>query len=74
MIIDGTIKTKALQAFIKANSHRVTRVTIDSDGVWLFTDNSKWCDDHGSGTFRGDSEAAAMRRFNDRITKAQEAA
>ena len=70
MIIDGTIKTKALQAFLKANSHRITNVTIDSDGVWLFTDSSHWHDGNSSGTFRGDSEAAAIRKFNDRITKA----
>ena len=70
MIIDGTIKTKSLQAFLKANSHRVTHVIIDSDGVWLFTNSSQWHDGNNSGTFRGDSEAAAIRKFNDRITKA----
>jgi hypothetical protein len=66
----ATPKTKALRDFMKANAHRVTDLAIESDGVWIYTDPLEWCDEHGAGTFRGDSESAAIRRFRDTVRPA----
>lgn len=70
MFIDGTIKTKALRDFIAANSVRLKGISIEPDGVFIYTDSSLWCDDAGAGTFRGDTETQAIKRFYSQVQQA----
>lgn len=70
MFIEGNIKTKALWNFIAANSVRLKGVSIEHDGVFIYTDSSLWCDDAGSGTFRGDTETQAVQRFYANVRQA----
>lgn len=60
-------KTKAMAAFLKKEAHRVVGLSIEDDGVFIYTRSHEWCDDHGAGTFRGDSETAAIKRFYERV-------
>lgn len=69
------IRTTTLRRFIEAEgpagSGRVTGLSIEPDGVFIYTDSAAWCDDSGAGTFRGDSETAAVRAFRERVRKAE---
>ena len=58
-----TPRTKSMQNFLQREAHRVTGLSIEPDGVFIYTDSSQWCDDAGAGTFRADSETAAIKRF-----------
>lgn len=62
-----TPRTKALAAFLKAEgpdgSGRVVGLSIEPDGVFVYTESAAWCDDSGAGTFRGDSETGAIAAF-----------
>lgn len=64
--------TTACRAFLAREraAGRVTGFSREADGVFIYTDSSQWCDDHGAGTFRGDTEAAAMRRFKAQVQRA----
>jgi glucose/arabinose dehydrogenase len=70
-----TPKTKTLKRFIEKEgpqgSGRVVGVTIEPDGVFIYTDSSKWCDDSGAGTFREDSETLAVTEFYANVRKAK---
>lgn len=63
-------KTKAMQKFLEREKDRVVDVSIEPDGVFIYTRSSQWCADAGSGTFRGDSETAAIKRFYERVRRA----
>ena len=63
-------RTKAMQKFLEQEQGRVVGLSIEPDGVFIYTNSSEWCDDAGSGTFRGDSETAAIRRFRERVRPA----
>lgn len=64
-------KTKAMKRFLERERHRVVDLSIEGDdGVFIYTRSAEWCDDAGSGTFRGDSETDAIRRFYDRVRRA----
>lgn len=64
-------RTKAMQRFLlKEAPERVTGLSIEPDGVFIYTNSSEWCDDAGSGTFREDSETAAIRKFYERVQRA----
>lgn len=63
-------KTKAMSRFLEKEAGRVTGLSIElPDGVFIYTDSAQWCDDAGSGTFRGDSETDAIRVFYERVRK-----
>lgn len=66
-------KTAALSAFIESEgpngTGRVVGLSIEGDGVFIYTNSHEWCDDSGSGTFRGDSETDAIRKFRKRVRK-----
>lgn len=64
-----TPTTKAMIAFLKRERGRVTGLSVEDDGVFIYTDSNEWCDDAGAGTFRGDSETQAIRRFYDRVQR-----
>jgi hypothetical protein len=70
-----TPRTRTLRKFIDHEgpngTGRVTGLSIEADGVFIYTDSSLWCDDSGAGTFRGDSETAAIRRFYERVREAE---
>ena len=70
MFIEGNIKTKALRDFIAANSVRLKGISIEQDGVFIYTDSSLWCDDAGAGTFRGATATAAIKRFYANVRQA----
>jgi hypothetical protein len=63
-------KTKAMQSFLAKEKDRVTGLSIEDDGVFIYTNSSQWCDDAGSGTFRGDTETKAIGAFYARVIKA----
>jgi len=65
-----TPKTKALKALI-ATDKRITGLTIDDDGVFIYTDSALWCDDAGAGTFRADTETKAVAAFKHRVQRAE---
>ncbi|QXV74012.1 hypothetical protein [Rhizobium phage RHEph12] len=62
-------KTKAMIAFLEMEKHRLVGLSIEADGVFIYTRSHEWCDDSGSGTFRGDSETAAIKAFYERVRK-----
>ena len=65
-------KTDAMYRFLDTevnNRSRVVGLSIEPDGVFIYTDSSKWCDDAGAGTFRADSETAAIRDFRERVMR-----
>jgi hypothetical protein len=64
-----TPKTKALARILIRERARVTRLSIEADGVYIYTNSQVWCDDAGSGTFRADSETAAIKKFYERVTR-----
>lgn len=64
-----TPKTKAMRDFLKREAGRVVGLSIEADGVFVYTNSHEWCDDSGAGTFRGDSETAAINRFYERVTQ-----
>lgn len=63
-------KTKAMIRFLEKEKGRVTGLSIEDDGVFIYTNSNEWCDDSGSGTFRDDSETKAIKRFYERVQKA----
>lgn len=63
-------RTKTLRRLVERDP-RVVGFTIEGDGVFIYTNSSEWCDDAGSGTFRGDSETDAVRRFRERVQRAE---
>jgi glucose/arabinose dehydrogenase len=65
-----TPRTLSMRRFLDREKARIVGLSIEPDGVFIYTDSSRWCDDAGSGTFRGDSETAAIRRFYERIRAA----
>ena len=62
-----TPRTKAMRQFLKREAGRVTGLSIEPDGVFIYTDSAQWCDDAGAGTFRADSETAAIKRFYEMV-------
>lgn len=72
MIFDKP-KTQAMRNFIEKEgpngTGRLIGLSIEHDGVWLYTESHKWCDDHGAGSFRGDSETGAIAAFKSRINE-----
>jgi hypothetical protein len=65
----STPKTKAMQKLLETDD-RITGLSIEPDGVFIYTDSSKWSDDAGAGTFTGKSETAAIKDFKDSVRKA----
>lgn len=63
-------KTKAMARFLEREAHRVVGLSIEPDGVFIYTNSDEFCDDAGSGTFRGDNETAAIRVFYERVSAA----
>ena len=66
-------RTIAMATFLdrERRSGRVVGLSIEADGVFIYTRSSEWCDDAGSGTFRADSETAAIKRFYQRVRRAE---
>lgn len=60
-------KTAAMRKFLEKEKYRIVGMTIEADGVFIYTNSHEWCDDSGAGTFRGDSETAAIKRFYERV-------
>lgn len=63
-------KTQAMRRFLQRERARITGLSIEDDGVFIYTDSSKWCDDAGAGTFRADSETQAIKLFYSCVQKA----
>jgi hypothetical protein len=67
-----TPRTKAMAAFLAKEKHRVVDLSREGDdGVFIYTRSAEWCDDNGSGTFRGNSETDAIKVFYERVRKAE---
>lgn len=56
-----------MKRFLQKESDRVVDLSLEPDGVFIYTDSDKWSDCHGAGTFRGDTETGAIKRFYDMI-------
>jgi hypothetical protein len=68
----GRVKTVALRDLI-AKDARIIDVSIeDEDGVFIYTASAQWDDGNGSGTFRGDTETAAVARFKALVQRNEE--
>lgn len=63
-------KTKAMQKFLVKEAGRVVGLSIEEDGVFIYTNSNEWCDDSGAGTFRGDTETKAIKNFYAWVQKA----
>lgn len=59
-----------MASFLIKEADRVTGLSIEDDGVFIYTDSSQWCDDAGAGTFREDSETRAIKKFYSLVQKA----
>ncbi len=68
-----TPQTANLERFLSMEgpegNGRVVGLSIEQNGVFIYTDSSLWCDDSGAGTFRGDSESKAINNFYDRVMR-----
>lgn len=67
-----TPRTKAMRLFLMKEqifNKRVVGLSIEDDGVFIYTNSNEWCDDAGSGTFRGDTETQAIKNFYARIRR-----
>jgi len=64
-------RTAAMRQFLQKEAHRVVGLSIEADGVFIYTRSAEWCDDSGSGTFRADSETAAIKKFYARVRRAE---
>ena len=62
-------KTKTLRDALK--DPRIVGVSIEADGVFIYTNSAEWCDEYGSGTFRADTETAAVRKFKQNVRRAR---
>ena len=57
-------KTDAMYKFLEKEAPwRVVGLSIEPDGVFIYTNSSEWRDDAGAGTFRADSETKAIKKF-----------
>lgn len=63
-------KTKVMRKFLEREKNRVVGLSIEDDGVFIYTNSWEWCDDQGAGTFRADSETAAIKDFYANVQKA----
>lgn len=59
-----------MRRFLEKERGRVVGLSIEPDGVFIYTASKEWCDDSGAGTFCGDSETAAIRRFYEQVRRA----
>ncbi len=60
-----------MKAFLVKEKDRVVDLSLEGDdGVFIYTRSIEWCDDNGSGTFRGNSETDAIRVFYERVRRA----
>lgn len=64
-----TPKTQAMRNFLKKERNRVVGLSIEPDGVFIYTNSSEWSDDAGAGTWRADSETAAIKDFYSTVQK-----
>lgn len=62
-----TPRSKSLQKFLVKEADRIVGLSIEPDGVFIYTDTAEWHDDAGSGTFRGDNETDAIAKFYARV-------
>lgn len=61
-------RTKTMLRFLEKEApHRVTGLSIEDDGVFIYTNSQEWSDDAGAGTFREDSETHAVKSFYERV-------
>lgn len=64
-------RTKAMKAFLEKEKHRVVDLSLKGDDdVFIYTRSVEWCDDAGSGTFRGSSETDAIKVFYSCVRRA----
>jgi hypothetical protein len=71
-----TPKTAAMRKFIEKEgpngSGRVIGLSIELDGVFIYTRSADWDDGGGAGTFRGDTETQAIALFRELVQRNDE--
>lgn len=56
-------KTKTLRKLLLEDKRIIGFINEGHDGVVIYTNSALWCDDAGSGQFRGRTEGEAARNF-----------
>lgn len=69
MLDFDTPRTQSMRRFLHREAGRVTGLSIEDDGVFIYTNSVDWCDDAGAGTFRGDTETSAIANFYARVRR-----
>jgi hypothetical protein len=69
MFVFDQPKTKTMVDFLAKEKDRVVGLSIEEDGVFIYTKTVEWHDGSLAGTFRGDSETAAIKAFYRNVTK-----
>jgi hypothetical protein len=66
-------KSKTLKNLIEKEgpngTGRIIGLSIEDDGVFIYTNSADWDDGNGSGTFRADTECGAVNRFKSNVTR-----
>lgn len=69
-------RTAAMRKFLEkegpTGTGRVVGLSIEGDGVFIYTESAKWDDGGGAGTFRGDTETAAIALFKQLVQRNDE--
>lgn len=65
-------RTKTLRRLLETDM-RIVGFTIEPDGVFIYTNSAEWCEamNPGCGTWRADTETAAVRDFLSSVTDAR---
>lgn len=69
-------QTAAMKKFLEkegpTGTGRVVGLSIEGDGVFIYTESAKWDDGGGAGTFRGDTETKAIALFKELVQRNDE--
>lgn len=61
-------KTKTLRKLLETDD-RIVGFTKEPDGTFIYTNSREWDDGNGAGTFREDTETAAVKKYKERVTR-----
>lgn len=62
-------KTKTMTKFLEKEKGRIVGLSIEPDGVFIYTRSVEWHNGDGSGTFVGAKETSAIKAFYRDVTK-----
>lgn len=66
----GNTQSKTFAALVERDKRIIGfSDETDLDGFFIYTNSAEWCDDCGSGTFRGDTVTDAIRKYKRRVQR-----